>query len=40
MRAYLDYFIEDALRNNWLIHPNTVAARNELVAAARADTGK
>ncbi len=32
MRAYLDYFIEEALRGNWVIHPNTVAARNELVA--------
>jgi predicted HD superfamily hydrolase involved in NAD metabolism len=32
MRAYLDYQIATALERNWPLHPNTIAARNELIA--------
>ena len=35
MLAYLDYRIISALESAWPLHPNTVAARNELIAAAR-----
>jgi predicted HD superfamily hydrolase involved in NAD metabolism len=30
--AYLEYQIGDALRGGWPLHPNTIAARNELLA--------
>ncbi|MDE3095200.1 MAG: bis(5'-nucleosyl)-tetraphosphatase (symmetrical) YqeK [Chloroflexota bacterium] len=36
MRAYLDYHVLVALDERWPLHPNTIAARNELVAAERA----
>jgi predicted HD superfamily hydrolase involved in NAD metabolism len=39
MRAYLDYHIEYALRTGWPLHPNTIAARNELIALSRAPQG-
>jgi predicted HD superfamily hydrolase involved in NAD metabolism len=35
LRAYLDYHVLVALDERWPLHPNTVAARNELVAAER-----
>jgi predicted HD superfamily hydrolase involved in NAD metabolism len=35
MRAYLDFQIVEALERGWAIHPNTIAARNELIAAER-----
>ncbi len=35
MLAYLDYHVALALERNWALHPNTVAARNELLAARR-----
>jgi predicted HD superfamily hydrolase involved in NAD metabolism len=38
MRAYLDYYIREALDGGWQLHPNTVAARNELIAAAPSPT--
>jgi len=40
MLAYLDYRIIFALENAWPLHPNTVAARNELIAVARAAGAK
>jgi len=36
MLAYLDHHIQVALATGWPLHPNTVAARNELLALARA----
>ena len=36
LRAYLDYHVLVALDERWPLHPHTVAARNELVAAERA----
>jgi predicted HD superfamily hydrolase involved in NAD metabolism len=36
LRAYLDLHILEALQDRWPLHPNTVAARNELVAAEAA----
>ena len=36
LRAYLDYHVLVALDERWPLHPNTIAARNELVAAERA----
>jgi predicted HD superfamily hydrolase involved in NAD metabolism len=36
MLAYLDYHVRAALERGWPLHPNTVAARNELLAASRA----
>ena len=35
LRAYLDYHVLVALDERWPLHPNTIAARNELVAAER-----
>jgi len=34
--AYLDYMIGEALAQGYALHPNTVAARNELIVARRA----
>jgi predicted HD superfamily hydrolase involved in NAD metabolism len=31
MRAYLDYQVTSAVERGWVLHPNTIAARNELV---------
>lgn len=31
--AYLDYQVRQAVEQKWPLHPNTVAARNELLAA-------
>ncbi|MBI5284849.1 MAG: bis(5'-nucleosyl)-tetraphosphatase (symmetrical) YqeK [Chloroflexi bacterium] len=36
--AYLDYHIEYAAGASWPLHPHTIAARNELLAARRAAT--
>lgn len=33
--AYLDYHVAYALESGWPLHPNTVAARNELLAQQR-----
>lgn len=33
--AYLDYHIEVALKTGWPLHPNTVAARNEMILARK-----
>jgi predicted HD superfamily hydrolase involved in NAD metabolism len=33
--AYLDYHVRFAVDSAWPLHPNTVAARNELIAARR-----
>jgi predicted HD superfamily hydrolase involved in NAD metabolism len=35
LRAYLDFQIVEALERRYAIHPNTIAARNELIAAER-----
>ncbi len=35
MVAYLDYHIVYAMEQRWPLHPNTIAARNELIAAGR-----
>ena len=35
MLAYLDYHIVYAMEQRWPLHPNTIAARNELIAAGR-----
>lgn len=40
MLAYLDYHVTYALEHVWPLHPNTVAARNELIANARAGAAK
>jgi len=40
LRAYLDFHVLIALDERWPLHPNTVAARNELVAAERASGAK
>jgi predicted HD superfamily hydrolase involved in NAD metabolism len=40
MLAYLDYHVTYALEHAWPLHPNTVAARNELIAGARATAAK
>jgi predicted HD superfamily hydrolase involved in NAD metabolism len=40
LRAYLDFHILIALDERWPLHPNTIAARNELVAAERASSAK
>jgi predicted HD superfamily hydrolase involved in NAD metabolism len=37
--AYLEYQITTALERRWPLHPNTIAARNELLAAARETAG-
>jgi predicted HD superfamily hydrolase involved in NAD metabolism len=36
MLAYLDYFVVEAVKEGYALHPNTVAARNELIAARAA----
>ena len=33
--AYLEYHIDYAIRTGWPLHPNTIAARNELLARRR-----
>ena len=35
MAAYLDYHVTLALERGWPLHPNTLGARNELIAARR-----
>lgn len=35
MFAYLDYQVRLALERGWPLHPNTIGARNELLAAVR-----
>lgn len=37
MLAYLDYHVAHALESGWPLHPNTVAARNELLSERRRD---
>ena len=39
MLAYLDYQVKQAVEQNWPLHPNTTAARNELIAAKRVSAG-
>ena len=36
MLAYLDYQIVNALERGWALHPNTIAARNEMLEQRRA----
>lgn len=40
MLAYLDYHVALALERDWPLHPNTTAARNELIAAKRTTSAK
>lgn len=40
MLAYLDHYTAFALENAWPLHPNTVAARNELIVAVRVASAK
>ena len=35
MLAYLEYHIARAMEQRWPLHPNTIGARNELIAASR-----
>ena len=35
MLAYLDFFVVEAVEGGWALHPNTVAARNELLMHRR-----
>lgn len=35
MLAYLDYHVRLALERGWPLHPNTIGARNELLASVR-----
>jgi predicted HD superfamily hydrolase involved in NAD metabolism len=35
MLAYLEYHIAHAMEQRWPLHPNTIGARNELIAARR-----
>jgi predicted HD superfamily hydrolase involved in NAD metabolism len=35
MLAYLEYHIVHAMEQRWPLHPNTIGARNELIAAGR-----
>jgi predicted HD superfamily hydrolase involved in NAD metabolism len=37
MLAYLNYQVVNALEKGWPLHPNTIAARNELLAAQRTE---
>jgi len=39
MLVYLNYHVEVAIESGWPLHPHTVAARNELLAARRAAAG-
>jgi predicted HD superfamily hydrolase involved in NAD metabolism len=38
--AYLDYQVKQAVEQRWPLHPNTIAARNELLAGRRNGGGK
>ena len=38
--AYLDYQVRQAVEQRWPLHPNTIAARNELLAASVAGASK
>ena len=38
--AYLDFLIGEAVERGWPLHANTIAARNELLARARARSPK
>lgn len=40
MLAYLEYHIMIAMENSWPLHPNTIAARNELIAVKRGAPAK
>ena len=40
MEAYLDYAVTQALEKRWPLHPNTIAARNELLAQRRVNGAK
>jgi predicted HD superfamily hydrolase involved in NAD metabolism len=40
MLAYLDHYVREAIDGGWQVHPNTVAARNELLLAKRAGAAK
>lgn len=39
MLVYLNHFIEEAIELDYALHPNTVAARNELIAASKGSAG-
>lgn len=39
MLVFLNHYVEVALEAGWALHPNTVAARNELLARKRAGAG-
>jgi predicted HD superfamily hydrolase involved in NAD metabolism len=40
MLAYLEYYVLTAMETGWALHPNTVAARNELIAVRRGVAAK
>jgi HD superfamily phosphohydrolase YqeK len=40
MLAYLEYHIMIAMESGWPLHPNTIAARNELIAVKRGAAAK
>jgi predicted HD superfamily hydrolase involved in NAD metabolism len=40
MLAYLEYHIMVAMESGWPLHPNTIAARNELIAVKRGAAAK
>lgn len=40
MLAYLEYHVMIAMENGWPLHPNTIAARNELIAVRRGAAAK
>jgi predicted HD superfamily hydrolase involved in NAD metabolism len=40
MLAYLEYHIMIAMESGWPLHPNTIAARNELIAVKRGAPAK
>ena len=40
MLVYLNMMVEQAVEVGWPLHPNTVAARNELLARKRASSGE
>ena len=40
LAAYLDYQVRYAVEHAWPLHPNTIAARNELLAARGSTTAK
>ncbi|MDP9238821.1 MAG: bis(5'-nucleosyl)-tetraphosphatase (symmetrical) YqeK [Chloroflexota bacterium] len=37
MLVYLNHYLSEAIEHGWQMHPNTIAARNELIAARRPD---